>query len=204
VRTRLGVPGDAFQRGLNARGGGFRIVGLARHACQALRLGSTVAQTEAVQRGEGQVSGRPSVVIAQRPAVIVHSAADARLALSVGQPLTLLSAPGAALYAGCGWWQALVRQARVEFSAVPMADILDCGGSAGQALAALRIRQRHLVLSPAAPGWDAVAAIAAEQGGSVLHVPPSALDLARRGAAQRLHDWLRNHILPGDSEPPLG
>jgi hypothetical protein len=33
------MPGNAFQRGLEARGGVFRIVGLARHACKALRLG---------------------------------------------------------------------------------------------------------------------------------------------------------------------
>lgn len=153
-------------------------------------------QTEAAQRVEGQAGDR-------HPAVIVHGPEDARLALSVGQPVTLLSAPGAAVYAGCGWWRALVRHAQAGFPAVPVADILDCGDGAGQALAALRIGQRHLVLAPGAPGWDAVAAIAAEQGGSVLKTPPAALDLARRDAARRLHDWLHNQILPGDSGPPL-
>jgi hypothetical protein len=137
------------------------------------------------------------------PAVIVHGLGDARLALSQGSPVTLLSAPGAALYAGCGWWRALVRQARAAFPAVPGADILDCGDGAGQALAALRVGQQFLVLSPDAPGWDAVAAIAAAQGGAVLRQAPPALDLAQRGAARQLHDWLQTRTAPGDSAPPL-
>ncbi len=48
------------------------------------------------------------------PAVIVHGLDDARAALAPGRPVTLLSAPGAALYAGCGWWRALVRLAQAE------------------------------------------------------------------------------------------
>ena len=138
------------------------------------------------------------------PAVIVHSLADARATLSLGQPATLLSAADAALYAGCGWWRALVGAARAEFPEVPATDILDCGDGAGQALAALRIGQIHLVLAPAAPGWDAVAAIAASCGGCVLAAPPPALDLAQRGAARRLHDWLQMRSAPGDSDPALG
>ncbi|HVC62669.1 MAG TPA: hypothetical protein VND19_20175 [Acetobacteraceae bacterium] len=138
------------------------------------------------------------------PAVVVHGLREVRLALSVGLPVTLLSAPGAALHAGCGWWQALVRRAAAEFAAVKVADILDCGDGAGMALAALRIGQQILVLSPAAPGWDAVAAIAAAQGGSVLNAAPQALDLVRPGAPRRLHDWLQMRMTPGDSGPPLG
>jgi hypothetical protein len=131
--------------------------------------------------------------------VIVHGLGDARLALSVGLPVTLLSAPGAALYAGCGWWRSLVRQVGAEFPAVPIADILDCGDGAGQALAALRIGQRRLVLSPGAPGWDAVVAIADSYSGEVLPQAPPALDLGLRAAARRLHDWLRMRTTPGDS-----
>ncbi len=149
------------------------------------------------------VSGQWSAVSDRYPAVIVHGLGDARLALSVGLTVTLLSAPGAALYAGCGWWRALVRQAREEFPAVPVVDILDCGDGAGQALAALRIGQQRLVLAPGAPGWDAVAAIAAEHGGSVLKSAPPALNLNQRGARLLLHDWLQTRTPPGDSGPPL-
>jgi len=134
-------------------------------------------------------------------AVIVHGLDDARLALSVGRPVTLLSAPGAALYAGCGWWRALVRRLRAEFPSVRFTDVLDCGDGAGQALAALRIGQSMLVLAPSAPGWDEIAAIAAAQGGRVLVAAPVALDLARRGEAPRLHDWLGDRTTPGDSGP---
>ena len=144
-----------------------------------------------------------SVVSDFAPAVIVHGLADARLALSAGRPVTLLSAPGAALYAGCGWWRALAGQARAAFPDVAVADILDCADGSGQALAALRIGQQHLVLWPSAPGWDAVAAITGERGGAVLPEPPPALDLAARGAARRLRDWLQIRTTPGDSGPAL-
>lgn len=133
------------------------------------------------------------------PAVIVHGLADARLALSLGLPVTLLSAPGAGLYAGCGWWRALVDTARGALPDIAVEDILDCAEASGQALAALRIGQRHLVLWPSAPGWNAVAAIAAERGGTVRPAAPPALDLARRSAARRLHDWLQLRTTPGDS-----
>ncbi len=123
----------------------------------------------------------------------------ARQALSVGRPVTLLSAPGAALYAGCGWWRALVRQACAAVPNVAVADVLDCADGSGQALAALRIGQLWLVLWRISPGWDEIAAIAAERGGCVLDAAPAALDLARRGAELGLHDWLRMGTTTGDS-----
>jgi hypothetical protein len=138
------------------------------------------------------------------PAVIVHGAADARLAVSVGRPVTLLSAPGAAAYAGCGWWRALVALAQAAAPTVAVSDILDCAEASGQALAALRIGQRNLVLWPAAPGWDAVAAIAAEHGGVLLRQAPPALDLAARGAARRLHEWLQVPTTQRDRGACLG
>jgi hypothetical protein len=125
------------------------------------------------------------------PAVIVHGLADARAALAPGLPVTLLSAPGAALYAGCGWWQALVAAARAEFPGTEVVDILDCADGSGQAMAALRIGVTRLVLWQEAPGWEAVAAIAVSLGGSVLGSAPPALDLAHQGAHRRVLTWLR-------------
>jgi hypothetical protein len=145
------------------------------------------------------VSHLSPAVGAPYPAVIVHGMDHARQALSVGRPVTLLSAPGAALYAGCGWWRALVRQARAAVPDVAVADVLDCADGSGQALAALRIGQLWLVLWRVSPGWDEVATIAAERGGCVLEAAPAALDLARRGAERRLHDWLQMATNPGDS-----
>jgi hypothetical protein len=108
----------------------------------------------------------------QYPAVIVHGLGDAVAALAAGVPVTLLSAPGAALYAGCGWWRAVVDAARAAHPDVPCIDILDCADGTGQALAALRIGLSRLVLWPEAPAREAVVAIAKAQGGFVLEAAP--------------------------------
>jgi hypothetical protein len=134
------------------------------------------------------------------------------VALAVGQPVTLLSSAGAALFAGCGWWRAVVEQARSERAGysvdvpmgVPMDDILDCADAPGLALGALRIGQHRIVLSPTSPGWQSVATIAASLGGEVLTSRPPALDMADRGAARHLDDWLRARTTPGDSRNRVG
>ena len=138
------------------------------------------------------------------PAVVVHGLADARAALAVGAPVTLLSARAAASYAGCGWWQALIRQVLAEYPAATCQDVLDCADASGLALGALRIGQQRIVLESHAPGWSAVAAIAAAQGASVLTSRPLSLDMADRGTTRRLHDWLRVRSSPGDSSNALG
>jgi hypothetical protein len=128
---------------------------------------------------------------AVRPSVIVHGLADAETALAPGVPLTLLSAPGAALYAGCGWWQALIEAARAAFPETEADDLLDCADAPGRALEALRIGLRGLVLDPLCPAFPEVARIAAACGARLLRAAPPALDLAERGAARRLPVWLR-------------
>jgi hypothetical protein len=138
------------------------------------------------------------------PAVIVHGLTDACAALAPGLPVTLLSAPGAALYAGCGWWQALVAVAVARHPATPVTDILDCADASGQAMAALRIGLNRLVLWPDAPGRAAVAAIATAAGGFLLESPPPALDFATRGAQRRLAAWLQRQGATGDKDGRLG
>jgi hypothetical protein len=126
------------------------------------------------------------------PAVVVHGLRQARTALAPGLPVTLLSARGAALIAGCGWWRALMQAAGAEF------DILDCADAPGYAMAALRIGQRAIVLDPG-PAFPAVSAAAATLGAIVLPERPPALDLAEPGAERRLPAWLQ-----GDNATPLG
>ena len=121
------------------------------------------------------------------PAVTIHGLADARAAVAPGRAVTLLSAPGAGLYAGCLWWRSVVDQVR---DAALVLDVLDCADGSGQALAALRVGVHNLVLWRDAPGWESVAAIAAELGGFVLAAAPASLDLAERNAARRLESWL--------------
>jgi hypothetical protein len=124
------------------------------------------------------------------PAVVVHGLDDALAALAPGRPVTLLSAPGAALYAGCLWWRALVAAARERAPVAGTADVLDCADAAGRALAAIRVGQPALILAPDAPGFAAAAAIAGAHGLILLTERPPALDLARPGAGRRLADWL--------------
>ena len=133
------------------------------------------------------------------PAIVVHGADDVDRACAPGLPVTLLSAPGAALYAGCGWWRALVDQARARHPGLIAADILDCADAPGLALAALRIGQAALVLDPACPGFPAVAAIAAARGVALFPARPAALDLRTCWSAAKLTLWLQARIT---GEPP--
>lgn len=136
--------------------------------------------------------------------VVIHGLADARAVLAAGLPVTFLSAPGAALFAGCGWWRSLIERVRTAYPGIAIDEILDCADASGLALGALRMGQRRIVLLSHAPGWSAVAAIAASRGGEVLTTRPPSLDMAERGAPRRLHDWLQVRTTPGDSGDALG
>ena len=119
------------------------------------------------------------------PAVVVHGLAHARAALEPGLPVLLLSGPGAAGYAGAGWWRAMIDLA---LDGRHQPDALDCSDQAGRALEALSVGCRILVLLPC-PALPAIMERAA--GALVLQVRPPALDLARPGAAWHLPAWLR-------------
>jgi hypothetical protein len=103
------------------------------------------------------------------PAVIIHGLEDARLALSHRRPVTLLSAPAAALYAGCLWWFALLAAAETPYPA-----LLDCADAPGRAVEALA----------------QIAELAGMQGAVLRRAAPPALDLAIRGADRKLAAWL--------------
>jgi hypothetical protein len=133
------------------------------------------------------------------PAVIVHSLAQARQALAANRPVTLLSAPGAAVYAGAGWWLALIEAA--AGGAPPPPHVLDCGGAAGRALEALRAGQKRLVLQAAEAVFAEVSVIAVSFGATVLPVPPPSLDLGRPGAWRDLAAWLLREGKVGGAVP---
>lgn len=118
------------------------------------------------------------------PAIIVHGLPDIRLALAPGLPVTLLSAPGAALYAGVAWWAALLDAAAFTGPA-----LLDCADAPGRAWEGLRLGLRSIILAPC-PGWDQLAEYAAAQGATLLAAAPPALDLAAPGAHRHLAAWL--------------
>jgi len=118
------------------------------------------------------------------PAIVIHGLAHARLALAAGRPVTLLSAPAAGLYAGCGWWRAVIAAAQTDAP-----DLLDCADAPGRALEALSVGCRWLVLRPCS-AWDSVAERSAGQGATLLRERPPALDLGERGASRHIAAWL--------------
>lgn len=143
------------------------------------------------------------------PAVTVHGLREAEAALAAAGPagVLLLSAPGAAGYAGPDWFLALTAEAARRRPGVPCAALLDCADAAGVALDALRAGARQVVLDGACPAFGAVAAAAAEIGARVLPARPPALDLAgldlrRRADAARLAAWLATEPPQAPATPP--
>ena len=129
-----------------------------------------------------------------RPCFIVHDLAQARAALAAAEAdtgIVLASAPGAAGYLGAGYWRALEDRLRAEFPAAGFLGLLDCGESAGDALAALRAGVKAVRLSGPAEAVARVSAIAAEQGALVIPETGLACDL---GAARDPLATARKHL----------
>ncbi len=121
------------------------------------------------------------------PAVVIHGRSHALAALAPGLPVLLLSAPGAAAYAGAGWWRAMITGA-LQGRTQP--DAIDCADLAGRALEALAVGCRILVLHPCPARPAIIARAALYPGARLLPARPPALDLAAPGAARHLASWL--------------
>jgi hypothetical protein len=91
--------------------------------------------------------------------------------------LLLLSAPGAALNAGPGWFRGVLQQAAAQFPGAPFAAALDCADAPGAALAALRAGFKLIILDMGHPSAASVLGAAREAGAEVLGSRPEALDL---------------------------
>jgi hypothetical protein len=115
----------------------------------------------------------------KRPALVVHGRAQAEWALRVaaGRPVLLVSAPGAALNAGPGWFKAVIEQAAAQFPSAPFAAALDCAEAPGAALAALRAGFKLIIFDLGHPSAASVLGAAQEAGAEVLGIRPEALDL---------------------------
>ncbi|MBV8779499.1 MAG: hypothetical protein JO258_20100 [Alphaproteobacteria bacterium] len=89
-----------------------------------------------------------------------------------------MSAPDAGVYAGAGWFKALIEAAR---QAVPLARfdaILDCGDRAGAVQGAIRTGIGTVVFNGRADVAERLAEIAQQAGGTLLATRPrSLLDL---------------------------
>lgn len=127
----------------------------------------------------------------------VHGIGQAEAALRAAGPrgVTLLSAPGAAGFAGPAWFLEMVAQAARRHPGVPHLAALDCADAAGAALGALHAGARLVVLDGSCPAFAAVAAAAREAGADIWPGRPDSLDLgrldlARRSDLARLRGWL--------------
>ncbi len=113
-------------------------------------------------------------------AIVVHGIDDALAAAAAARrlatPLTLISAPGAAAYAGPLWFLALVEQARAAAPEVTITGLLDCADHPGHAMAALRAGVEAIVFT----GDEAVAgklsALAAAGEATLLRSRPRCCD----------------------------
>ena len=116
------------------------------------------------------------------PVIVIHSLAHAVAALGAaaeaGRPVTLASAPEAGIYAGPGWFGALVAAAREAVPAAQSAALLDCGDDAGAAQAAIRAGIEAIVFTGRSDAAERLADIASQRGIRLVTVrPAAALDL---------------------------
>lgn len=134
------------------------------------------------------------------PAVTIHGWEDGSQVLRHGLPVTLLSAPGAALFAGAGWWRALVTALREQHPDTDFTEVLDCADAPGRAAEALRAGQTRILFSPESPEiFAAVQAMAEACEAEIWTARPVSLDMAERGAGRKLAAWLETcHRLRGD------
>lgn len=129
------------------------------------------------------------------PAIVVHGLDDALAAVAAGRGaenlLLLVSAPGAAAYAGPGWFQEIVAQARATAPNLAISGLLDCADHPGHAMAALRAGAEAIVFTGDKRVAEKLSAIARKTGAVVLPARPPVFDPG--GASDKLaacRDWL--------------
>jgi hypothetical protein len=114
-------------------------------------------------------------------AVIIHGYPHALAALQVAAaasvPVALWSAPGAAVYAGAGWFDALIRRAAREAPVARFIAVLDCADRADLAQAALRQGVTQICYRGSPDLARRLADIAGQYGATLHRKMPLALDL---------------------------
>ena len=115
------------------------------------------------------------------PSVIVHSLAHANAAAaasaSLGRPVRLLSAAGAAGYAGPAWFAEVIAEVRRAHPDAAIEAMLDCGESPGDVLAALRCGIEGVRYDGPPRMRRKLAAIAGAHGARLFGPSEAALDL---------------------------
>lgn len=133
------------------------------------------------------------------PAIVIHSLAEADAALAAaeaaGRAVTLISAPGAAGYAGPGFFAALIETAAERHPGARFEAVLDCATAAGDALGALRRGLKLICFVGDREVADKLAEIAASLDAAIVTDRPAALD--PRGARDKVaacRAWIEGRV----------
>lgn len=106
-----------------------------------------------------------------------HARAAAAAAAALCLPVRIVSAPGAAVYAGPAWFAEVVAAARRAHPQAEVEAVLDCGDSPGAVLAALRRGAETLRFSGPFAARRKLAALAEASGARLEWRATPALDL---------------------------
>jgi hypothetical protein len=128
-------------------------------------------------------------------ALIVHNLAHARAALgaaeTLGVPVVLISAAGAAAYAGAGYFLEFTGRAMAEHPGAKARTVLDCGTEPGLALGALGAGCPAIRYTGPRASRVKIADIAARSRARVDNSRYRALDLLDvEDARTACHQWL--------------
>jgi hypothetical protein len=128
-------------------------------------------------------------------AIIIHELAHAHAALTaaaeLGVPVALWSAPGAAAYAGAGWFSAVLTRAAAAVPGARFSAVLDCADRADLVQAALRQGLAELCYRGPAGLTRRLADIARQQQATLHRRRPVALDLCQaRDPLVACREWL--------------
>jgi hypothetical protein len=105
----------------------------------------------------------------------IQAAAAINAAAALRVPVMLLSAEGAAAYAGPSWFAHLIDDAQARFPDVSVVRVLDCGDQPGLAMAALR--DGFSTVRFDGPAFDKIADIATQLNAQALQRRPAILTL---------------------------
>ena len=114
-------------------------------------------------------------------AFIFHSLVHARAALAAARdaqvPITLVTPPQGARYAGPLFYWEVLRLAERETGITAAAAVVDCGAYAGVAMAALRCGGRSLAFSGRRAVRTKIKSMAEQMDGRLVDKLPEAVDL---------------------------
>lgn len=117
----------------------------------------------------------------RRTAIMIHGLEQARAALAAAaeldRPVTLVSAPGAAGYAGAPWFLKVIALAAAERPEARWEAVLDCADKPGHVLAALRQGATTVRFTGPKQTAAKLVAIAEQSGARILTGRIAALDL---------------------------